>query len=70
MSSDIDEETGKGVVPPGPSDIAGLFTDSEIDPMRFSVESLVGALLAALGAPHGACRNSGRRNKEQTHEAA
>ena len=29
---DIDEETGKGVVPPGSSDIAGLFVDGEIDP--------------------------------------
>jgi hypothetical protein len=29
---DIDEEAGKGVVPPGSADLAGLFVDGEIDP--------------------------------------
>jgi len=29
---DIDEKTWKGVVAPGPTDIAGLFVDGEIDP--------------------------------------
>jgi len=29
---DIDEEAGKGVVPPSPADVAGLFIDREIDP--------------------------------------
>jgi hypothetical protein len=28
---DIDEEAGKGVVPPRPADLAGLFIDGEID---------------------------------------
>src|SRR5262249_10132940 len=29
---DIDEEAGKGVVPPSPTDLAGLLIDGEIDP--------------------------------------
>ena len=33
---DIDKEAGKGVVPPGPADLAGLFIDGEIDARRAS----------------------------------
>ena len=29
---DVDKEAGKGVVPPSPTDLAGLFIDREIDP--------------------------------------
>ena len=31
----IDKEAGKGVVPPGPADFAGLFVDREIDARAF-----------------------------------